>query len=118
MTYDKHAINGCAKATAQAHLEGFAQMALCFDAAQRRDETFGSRAYVFLCAFARNRYGPFSGEDVTDAAAEAGIHTAERRAWGAIFQRAARARVIRRSSALFRRRFGHGSPTLGWERCA
>ena len=104
--------------TAQAQQIGAAQMALAFEAAQRRDETFGARAYAFLCAFARNRYGPFTGEDVTDAAAEAGIHAGEQRAWGSVFQRAARDGVIRRSSALFRRRFGHGSPTLGWERCA
>ncbi len=32
-------------------------------------------------------------------------------------ERAARAGIIKRSSKLFPRRYGHGSPTLGWERC-
>lgn len=97
---------------------GAEQMLLALDAAERRDETFPRRAYAFLVEFARRRDGPFSGEDVTDAAADAGIHAGEQRAWGAVFQRAARAGVIRRSSATFARRYGHGSPTLGWERSA
>lgn len=101
--------------TQQAIDAGRTQMALCFDAAQRRDETFGDRAFAFLCEYADRKDVPFSGEDVTDAAAEAGIHAGEQRAWGSVFQRAARAGIIRRSSKLFRRRHGHGSPTLGWE---
>ncbi len=104
--------------TAQQAIDaGRAQMQLAFDAALRRDETFGDRAYAFLCDYARRQLAPFSGEDVTDAAAEAGIHAGEQRAWGAVFQRAARAGAIRRSSVTFVRRHGHGSPTLGWERC-
>ena len=103
--------------TQQAIDAGRAQMALCFDAAQRRDETFGDRAFAFLCEYASRKDVPFSGEDVTDAATEAGIVAHDARAWGAVFQRAARAGVIRRSSVAFARRYGHGSPTLGWERC-
>ena len=101
----------------QATEAGRAQMQLAFDAALRRDETFGDRAYAFLCDYARRQLAPFSGEDVTDAAAKAGIRSAEQRALGSVFQSAARAGVIRRSSVAFARRYGHGSPTLGWERC-
>lgn len=97
---------------------GAEQMVLALEAAERRDETFPRRAYAFLVEFARRRTGPFSGEDVTDAAADAGIHAGEQRAWGAIFQRAARNGVIRRSSKLFKRRYGHGAEAPGWERSA
>ena len=100
----------------QATATGAEQMMLAFDAARRRDETFPPRALAFLRDFARQRSTPFSAEDVTDAAAEVGIHAGEQRGWGAIFQRAARAGIIKRSSKLFPRRYGHGSPTLGWER--
>ena len=102
----------------QAIIAGAEQMMLALDAAERRDETFPRRAYAFLVEFARRRTGPFSGEDVTDAAAEAGIHPGELRAWGAVFQRAARNGVIRRSSMLFKRRYGHGAAAPGWERSA
>ncbi|MDE2103904.1 MAG: hypothetical protein KGL39_42100 [Patescibacteria group bacterium] len=104
--------------TQQAIAAGAEQMLLALDAAERRDETFPRRAYAFLVEFARRRDGPFSGEDVTDAAAEEGVTTADARAWGAIFQRAARNGVIRRSSTLFKRRYGHGSAAPGWERSA
>lgn len=102
----------------QAIAAGAEQMLLALDAAERRDETFPRRAYSFLVEFARRRDGPFSGEDVTDAAAEEGVATADARAWGAIFQRAARNGVIRRSATLFKRRYGHGSAAPGWERSA
>jgi hypothetical protein len=102
----------------QAIVAGAEQMVLALEAAERRDDTFPRRAYVFLVEFARRRTGPFSGEDVTDAAAEAGIHPGELRAWGAVFQRAARNGVIRQSNVSFRRRNGHGTRALGWERCA
>ncbi len=99
----------------EAHAAGAEQMMLALDASAARDATFPSRALAFLREFARWRTQPFSAEDVTDAAAEAGIHAGEQRAWGAIFQRAARAGVIRRSSALFPRRYGHGTESRGWE---
>lgn len=96
---------------------GIAQMALCFDAQERRAPGWGDAAYAFLVRWAAQQRLPFSAEDFTIAAREAGIGAADARAFGAVFRRAQRDGVIRRSDVSFRRRFGHGTPTLGWERC-
>ncbi len=99
----------------QARDAGQAQMNLALSAAQRRDPWFCENAYDFLCGFARAKPGAFSAEDVTDAAAKSGISTQDRRAWGGVFQRASREGIIRRSTQVFPRRYGHGTESRGWE---
>lgn len=69
----------------------------------------------FLIGYAKRSAGqPFSSEDVTLAAMAAGVAPADLRAWGAIFQQAARDGYIRRSDKLFQRSMGNGSLAPGW----
>lgn len=86
--------------------------------AERESPGFASEAYAFLVAWLHwRRIGEaFSAEQVVDEARETFISAPDSRAWGGVFQRAARSGLIRRSSAVFPRRNGHGSRTLGWER--
>ena len=69
---------------------------------------FDQDALGFLISFARKHKGqPFSSEHVTLAAMDAGIApVTDLRAWGAVFQQAARDGHIRRSEVLFRVRWG------------
>lgn len=85
-------------------------------AGERAGVTFSAEAFVFLTRFARTTERPFSSEEVTGLAATCGLMAPDARAWGAVFQRAARAGVIRRSSETYRRRYGHGSVGVKWEK--
>lgn len=69
---------------------------------------FDQDALGFLIAYARNHKGQaFSAEQVTLAAQKKGIAPeTDLRAWGAIFQQAARDGHIRRSEVLFQRQLG------------
>ena len=78
---------------------------------------FRQRADEFIRNFARFAETPFSSEEVVARARAYGLIAREERAWGAAFQRAARAGVIRRSTETYRRARGHGSLGLKWERC-
>ena len=76
---------------------------------------FDQDALGFLIAFARKHRGqPFSAEQVTLAAMDAGIAPPDLRAWGSIFTQAARDGHIRRSDMLFSRSLGNGSLSPGW----
>ena len=77
---------------------------------------FDQDALGFLISFARKHKGqPFSSEHVTLAAMDAGIApVTDLRAWGAVFQQAARDGHIRRSDVLFSRSLGNGSLSPGW----
>ena len=77
---------------------------------------FDQDALGFLISFARKHKGqPFSAEQVTLAAMDAGIApVTDLRAWGAVFQQAARDGHIRRSEVLFARSLGNGSLSPGW----
>lgn len=76
---------------------------------------FDQDALGFLIAYARKHKGQaFSAEHVTLAAQEKGIAPDDLRAWGAIFQQAARDGHIRRSDVLFQRALGNGSLSPGW----
>lgn len=75
---------------------------------------FDQDAMGFLIAFARRHTGPFSSEQVTLAAVDAGIAPEDLRSWGSIFQQAARDGHIRRSETLFARSMGNGSLSPGW----
>lgn len=76
---------------------------------------FEQDAYGFLIAYAkRNKGQPFSSEDVTLAALEAGLQPVDLRRWGSIFAQAARDGYIRRSEVLFPRSMGNGSLAPGW----
>ncbi len=70
----------------------------------------------FIRRFAAQAARPFSSEDLVATANACGFSIREERAWGAAFQRAARAGVIRRSSETYRRAKGNGSVGLKWER--
>lgn len=77
--------------------------------------SFDKDALGFLIAYARKHKGrPFSAEHVTLAAQEKGIEPEDLRAWGAIFQQAARDRHIRRSDVLFHRAMGNRTLAPGW----
>ena len=78
--------------------------------------SFDQDALGFLISFARKHKGqPFSAEQVTLAAQAKGIAPeTDLRAWGAIFQQAARDGHIRRSEVLFQRQLGNGSLSPGW----
>lgn len=76
--------------------------------------SFEQDALGFLIRFARNARGPFSSEDVTLAARDAGVFPDDLRAWGSIFAQAAREGYIRRSDVLFPRSMGNGSLAPGW----
>jgi hypothetical protein len=55
-----------------------------------------AQAYTFLCQYARKHRGPFIGEDISDAHIAAGDpQPPDLRAWGGLYQRARRDRVIR-----------------------
>jgi len=77
---------------------------------------FAEQADRFVANFARFAELPFSSEEVTDLAAACGLSTWDARAWGGVFQRAARAGVIKRSGEMYRRRYGNGSIGVKWER--
>ncbi len=77
---------------------------------------FDQDALGFLIDFARKHRGqPFSSEHVTLAAMDAGIApVTDLRAWGAVFQQAARDGHIRRSEVLFQRSMGNSTLAPGW----
>lgn len=97
-------------AAAAARDRGIAQAA---DHASRIDDTFAERALAFLYAYARANE-QFISETATDAAAVEGLTSpADRRAWGAVFQKAAKQGYIRKigfGTSLRR----HLSPTPLW----
>ncbi len=86
--------------------------------AEDQEPGFGAKAYAYLASWVywRGVGEAFSAEDVVEQARELGVTAPDGRAWGAIFSKAARAGLIRRSSVVFKRKRGHGCATLGWER--
>lgn len=78
---------------------------------------FEQDAMGFLIAFAKRVKRPFSAEEVTLAALDAGVAPTDLRQWGKVFQQAAREGYIRRSDVLFARQMGNGSLAPGWVRC-
>lgn len=103
-------------ATREALHAGMTQAALCFDAEQERDDTFGERAMRYLRWYVTCQTGPFSAEAVSIGASIAGIEPKDGRAWGQIFRAAQREGLIRRSNTMIRRALGHGSYGPAWER--
>lgn len=88
-----------------------------FSSSPGRDKpkSFEKDALGYLIRYARRSKGqPFSAEEVTLAALDAGIAPMELRQWGVIFQQAAKDGYIRRSDVLFRRAMGNGSLAPGW----
>lgn len=74
--------------------------------------TWGDVALLYLQAYAR-AHREFIAEDVVEYAASRGLNTAQPKAWGAVFQNAARrADITRRGYAPSRKR--HLSPTVLW----
>jgi hypothetical protein len=90
------------------------QVELFASPAQR---SFEQDALGFLIAFSKRVKRPFSAEEVTLAALDAGVAPTDLRQWGKIFQQAAREGYIRRSEVLFSRQMGNGSLAPGWVRC-
>lgn len=86
-------------------------------AGDKAGATFRDEAFVFLERFAATTARAFSSEEVTDMAALCGLVAPDARAWGGVFQRAARAGVIKRSSETYQRRYGNGSIGVKWVRC-
>lgn len=77
---------------------------------------FAEQADRFVANFARFAELPFSSEEVVARARHYGLAPRDERAWGAAFQRAARAGIIKRSSETYRRTKGRGTIALKWER--
>lgn len=96
-----------------ARAERDAGMNRAHDAAARRDEEWPDLAYGFLVRYATT-HAEFISEELTAMADRMGYGSpADPRAWGAIFQRAARAGVIQRIGyGVSQRR--HLSPTPLW----
>lgn len=67
---------------------------------------FTERACAFVLEFLRN--GPASSEDVVDAGTAAGIVPENAKAWGPVFMRLARRKLIA-TAGVTRRRKGHAS---------
>lgn len=90
-----------------------AGMAAAIDHAETVEPDFGAQALAWILSYART-HARFISEEVTDAAAAAGLQSpTDPRAWGAPFQRAARLGVIRKDGfGISKRR--HLSPTPLW----
>lgn len=86
-------------------------------AGERAGATFAQEAFTFLERFAKTTARPFASEEVTELAATCGLVAPDARAWGGVFQRAARAGLIRRSAEMYRRKYGNGTWAPKWERC-
>ena len=88
-------------------------MAQAADHAERVEDGFGERAFRFICTYAETHQVFISEECTAAAAAQGLVSPADPRAWGAPFQRAARARVIEKIGyGISQRR--HLSPTPKW----
>ena len=92
----------------EARAEGEIASQLCFDLAQRKDPSFGERAYAFIVAFVRKQPDPVSGETVTLACKAAGIAPHDDRAFGSLYAKAIRNGDIRVVGFCARKR-GHGT---------
>lgn len=82
--------------------------------AEKKTPGWGDVAFSFLSAYA-SRHELFSAEDATTAAKARGIVSpTDARAWGPVYMRAARERLIERSTVTYQRQFGHSSLGLKW----
>ena len=66
------------------------------DHAEREAPGWGELAFDFLERFAAETDGPFLAEEVVEAAAGIVPPAPDARAWGSVFQKASRRKVIRR----------------------
>lgn len=91
-----------------------AGMSQAITAAERQDDEWPELAYGFLCRYARS-HATFISEEATAEADRLGYGSpTDPRAWGHVFQRAARANVIAKIGyGISQRR--HLSPTPLWE---
>jgi hypothetical protein len=86
------------------------------DHAERETPGWGHGALAFLRGFAAGATGPFLAEDVAAAYIDRGLPPPpDGRAWGSVFQRAARRGVIRRIGYA-PARSSNGSPKPLWAR--
>ena len=83
-------------------------------AGDKAGATFAQEAFTFLERFAQTTSRPFASEEVTELAATCGLVAPDARAWGGVFQRAARAGLIRRSAEMYRRKYGNGTWAPKW----
>ena len=76
----------------QARSERDASMARALEHAESVTDNWGEIAYQFLTSFAMNAAGNFTSEDVSDAASQDMTFPVpvSPRAWGVVYQRAAR----------------------------
>lgn len=107
------AVQSCIDFTA-ARAQRDAGMSQALTAAERRDEEWPELAYGFLCRYART-HATFISEEATAEADRLSYGSpTDPRAWGHVFQRAARANVITKIGyGISQRR--HLSPTPLWE---
>lgn len=67
----------------------------CTEHADAVEPKWSEKAYAFLCQFAATCDHDFLGEEVIYASKAAGVpEAADKRAWGSVFAKAAKARVI------------------------
>ncbi|MBO9679541.1 MAG: hypothetical protein J7556_14965 [Acidovorax sp.] len=79
----------------------------CLAKAESKDPDFGEKAFRFIVGHIRE-HGPVPGESATLAAVQAGIEPDDHRAFGAVYARALREKLIQVVGDVPRVR-GHGS---------
>jgi hypothetical protein len=80
------------------------------------NEEFERDAHALLKQFVDEHDSPFCAEAFTQFCLGQGVVPKDLRAFGKIFQQAARQGIIQRSYQPFKREFGHGSLAFGWVR--
>lgn len=101
-------------AAVQALCAGFRAADRCLAKAEEEMPGFGNLALAYLKVYA-HKHQFFTAEEVTDAARASGLRPHNTKAWGPVFQRATRNKVIARSLQPYRRKYGHGSPSFMWQ---
>ena len=77
-------------------------------------ETF-AREWIAKRRRSAKRHTPFCAEEITQAAISEGVAPADLRHVGGLYARLAHEGLMRRSRKAFRRAWGNGTLTLGWE---
>lgn len=95
--------------------EGQKAMERATAAADAKTPGWSDLALQFLKVYAHKHF-LINPEDLFDAACSWGIMEArDQRAWGSVYKRAAKLKIIQRSAIPYQRRKGHGTTALLWK---
>jgi len=78
-------------------------------AAQRRDQDFSEKAAHFILQFLKTYTGDYTGEEIVNAAKDAGITPHNDKAFGPVFSRLAQQKLIYKARYVARSK-GHAAP--------